>query len=282
MGAAEHVAAPVGDAFARALLGAAKDARPIPSDSCPRPALRDALELQLRGRALRLALGGRQVGWKVALTSTRTRRMLGAVEPACGYLLDEMVLPGGATLDGARLIAPRAEVEVAMRIARPLPLAGGPDALLLAAVEAIAPAIEIVDCRISGWEVTLAQAIADNMSGAYAVIGAWREPTALDVELATARARLSTAVLTGAPAVCAPDARTVAGRGAAVLGHPVRALAWLDRALRRHGERLRPGDLVLTGALAPPLPFEPGCRIDAEIDGLGAVTCTTSPRGGAA
>jgi 2-keto-4-pentenoate hydratase len=44
------------------------------------------------------------------------------------------------------------------------------------------------------------------------------------------------------------DGVTVAdGSGAMVLGHPLKALLWLAQALHKRGERLRSGEMVLTG-----------------------------------
>ena len=69
------------------------------------------------------------------------------------------------------------------------------------------------------------------------------------------------------------DGEVVAtGTGAACLGDPIDAVAWLAGQARRLGEPLRRGQIILSGALGPMAPIAPGTRLEASLSGLGSVS----------
>jgi 2-keto-4-pentenoate hydratase len=59
--------------------------------------------------------------------------------------------------------------------------------------------------------------------------------------------------------------------GAAALGHPAAAVAWLVNRLAERGERLESGSTVLSGGLTDAMPLERGSVVTAEIEELGTV-----------
>ena len=65
------------------------------------------------------------------------------------------------------------------------------------------------------------------------------------------------------------------GAGAACLGHPLNAAAWLSRTLAGRGQPLKAGQTIMTGALGPMVNLKPGQNITARIGGLGAVSINT-------
>lgn len=235
--------------------------------------LEDAYAVQRANRTVREARGHRLVGRKIGLTSIAMQEQLGIAEPDFGYLTEDLVVRSGGTVARAALIAPLVEAEIAFKLGRAL---GGPDvsaAEVMAATEGVAPALEIIDSRISDWRIDVFDTVADNASCARAVIGELSSPDGLDLAAATAELRL----------VPCRDRRaeTVTGRGSAVLGHPAEAVAWLARALHRYGgEGLRAGDIVLSGAMARALPVNAGDRVEAHIGGLGDVTVTIADASG--
>jgi 2-keto-4-pentenoate hydratase len=110
-------------------------------------------------------------GHKIGLTSAPMQELLGVNEPDFGYILDSMVLPNGAAVPVTAFCAPRVEPEAAFLMRAPLRGPGVTAEDVMAATEALAPALEIVDSRIANWRITLADTIADNASSAAVVLG---------------------------------------------------------------------------------------------------------------
>jgi 2-keto-4-pentenoate hydratase len=64
------------------------------------------------------------------------------------------------------------------------------------------------------------------------------------------------------------------GSGEASLGDPLEALAWLARTALAHGDPLRAGDVVLSGALGPMVRVDQAMHVRADLTGLGSVEAT--------
>jgi len=248
--------------LARGLLRADMTATPIEPLTAEAGDLTidDAYAVQRAGRALRVAAGARVAGHKIGLTSEAIQRQLGVDQPDYGYLLASMIVDGGAAIDVSRLIAPRVEGEVAFILGEAIEGERVSADDVLAATAAVAPALEVIDSRIADWRIRLPDTIADNASSAVAVIG---EPCAPDgIDLPGLRMALSV------------GEETVEGSGAAVLGHPATSVAWLVRALARHGEGLAAGEIVLSGALARAVDVSAGIAATAVFDALPSVTAS--------
>lgn len=204
--------------------------------------------------------GRRIVGRKIGLTSKAVQRQLGVERPDYGVLFDDMRIEDGATLDSSLTIAPKAEAEVALIISKALesPRVSAED--VFAAARFAAAAIEIVDSRIADWKISYADTVADNGSSGFFVIGQEYKPLpGLD--------------LYSCGMVLEVDGEVESvGAGAACLGHPLNAAAWLASTLAELGEPLQPDDIVLTGALGPMVALSPGNHVKATISGLGSVS----------
>jgi len=208
------------------------------------------------------AQGRRIVGRKAGLTATAVQRQLGVDQPDFGVLFADMRIADGGLLDPARLIQPKAEAEVAFVLAADLTSSSTTPEQAAAAVGAVHAAIEIVDSRITDWRITFADTVADNGSSAFFVLSD-RGRTIADLDLYTCGMVLE---IDGAVAS--------SGAGAACLGHPLNAAAWLASTLAANGEPLRAGDVLMTGALGPMVPITPGQHVRAKIGGLGEVSFT--------
>lgn len=210
--------------------------------------------------ASRVAAGARVVGRKIGATSQAVQTQLGVDQPDFGVLFDDMGFEDGADIPLERLLQPKVEAEVAFVLGEDL--AEGPldVAQVRGAVAHAVAAIEIVDSRIAGWDISFADTVADNASSGLYVLGSQRrtldevDPVGVTMSLRIDGAEVST------------------GTGAACLGDPLRAVAWLAHQARLFGAPLRAGQVVLSGALGPMRPVEAGSTVVAEISGLGSVT----------
>ncbi len=202
--------------------------------------------------------GRRVVGQKIGLTSIAVQRQLGVSQPDFGVLFDDMLILDGGTLNAASVIQPKAEGEVAFVMGRDFdnPRATAVD--LMAAIAYALPAIEIVDSRLKDWKITIADTVADNASSAFFVLGSQPQSLA-GLDLLTCGMMLT---LDGTVASV--------GAGAACLGHPLTAAAWLAATLSSRGQPLKAGDIVLSGALGPMVPIAPGNQVRVRIGGLGS------------
>lgn len=225
----------------------------------PELTVADAYEVQ-RLQVQRWIAEGRAItGYKVGLTSAAMQQQLGVDEPDYGILVDGMVRANGFELDPRAYIAPRLEPEIAFTLKRELRGPGVTIEQAIDAIDTVVGVIEIIDSRIEGWRIRLADTIADNASSAGVILGTTRLPlTALDIDTLGVTLEV--------------DGRAVAeGRGADVMGSPLNALVWVANRLGEFGVPLRVGTLVLPGAVCASVPAEPGTRVRADFGVLGPV-----------
>ncbi|MFD8532846.1 2-keto-4-pentenoate hydratase [Streptosporangium canum] len=248
------------------LLEAARSGRPCPPvrETLPARTAETGYAVQEINTRRALHDGRRLVGRKIGLTSQAVQRQLGVDQPDFGMLFADMAFLDGLPIPTGRFLQPRAEAEIALVLKSDL--VGGPFTVaeVIRAVDFALPAIEIVDSRIAGWDITLVDTIADNASSGAFVLGNTPVPlTGLDLRLAgMTMNRRGQEVSTGA--------------GAACMGHPLNAAVWLANALGGRDFPLRAGDIVLTGALGPVVAVEPGDVFEVVIDGLGSVRAVFS------
>jgi 2-keto-4-pentenoate hydratase len=232
------------------------------TDARPNMSVTDAYRVQQDLVARLLADGDRIVGYKLGLTSAPMQQLLGLDSPDFAPVLASHVFEDGAEVAASAFIHPKVEAEIALVLGDDL---GGPECTasdVASAVAGAAAAIEIVDSRIAGWKIKLADTIADLASSGAIALSPAAVP-AHDIDL-----RLAGMVFTR-------DGELVAtGAGAAALGSPLLATAWLVRTLAGLGESLLAGQFVMTGALHAAVDVAAGQHYRAEIDHLGAVTLT--------
>lgn len=209
--------------------------------------------------------GWRVCGRKIGLTSLAVQRQLGVDQPDFGSLFAELAYGDGEEVPTDTLLQPRVEAEVALVLGRDLDEITPTIVDVIAAVDFVLPALEVVDSRIAAWDITFADTVADNASAGRFVLGT--VPMKLTVDLASVAMTL------------AIDGETrSSGTGAACLGNPLLAARWLAATMARFGQPLRAGDVVLTGALGPVVPIAGGEVVEAHIAGVGRVAARFAAR----
>jgi len=246
------------EALARRLDEAWEGRNPIPplSESGGVEAMEQAYAIQTSWSEMRLERGERIIGRKIGLTSKGMQEQMGVNEPDYGSLWASRYFPargGRVEIPTETFLQPRLEGEIAFLISKPLAGESVTPQEVLAATEALAVAVEVVDSRIEDWNIKLADTIADNASYGGFTLGPW------DRSLREADLR------TLGMLIHKSGSRVAEGLGAASLGHPARAVAWLARKLTSFGVSLQPGDIVLSGALSGAVPVEKGDVFVLEI-----------------
>jgi 2-oxo-3-hexenedioate decarboxylase len=208
---------------------------------------------------LRLARGEKKTGMKMGFTSRAKMIQMGVDDMIWGRLSSGMLVEDGGSIDMKDYVHPRVEPEIAFLLGERLE---GPvtAAQAMAAIEAVAPAIEIIDSRYKNFKFSWADVVADNCSAAGYVLGAW---TNLDADLSNLGMILE---FNGRPVQI--------GSSAAILGHPVRSLAAAARLSSEAGEPLEAGWIVMAGGATAAEALAPDTHVRLTVEDLGTVAFT--------
>ena len=226
--------------------------------------LAQAYEIQRASIARRIERGERIKGVKLGFTSRAKMIQMGVDSLIWGLVTDGMIEEDGGLVDLARYIHPRVEPEVCFVTRRaidaPLTSLEAVDYL-----EAVAPALEIIDSRYRNFKFDLENVVADNCSSAGLVVGPWSRRFD-GLGNAGVRVRF--------------DGRDVQiGTTAAILGHPLRAVVQASRLLHDAKMSLPAGSLVMAGAATAAEALSRGvyveCHVGSGPGALGSVAFTT-------
>jgi len=241
--------------YARLLDDAARNATEVPQiDPDGKLTLDDAYAIQSASIQRRLERGETRVGVKMGFTSRSKMIQMGIDDVIWGRLSSGMRVEEGTPTSFARYVHPRCEPELAFVLKKPL--AGDVTAVeALAAVEAIAPALEIIDSRYQNFKFSLPDVIADNASSSGFVLGPWCDP---HQDFSNLGLTLSI------------DGKVMqVGSTAAILGHPLRSLVAAARLSAAAGEPLQAGWVVMAGGATPAEWIKPGQYVSIEMERLG-------------
>jgi 2-keto-4-pentenoate hydratase len=217
------------------------------------PRIDAGMRRQSELRRERTGAGATLIGWKAGLNAPAAQEKLRLTRPLAGFLTDRTLHASGAEVSIAGWGAPTLEPEIAMRLGTDVPGGAARDAVA-AAVDALAPAIELVD--LDGPAEDVEEMLAANVFHRAVVLGAWDEGragadldgVALDVE-----------------------GRVEGADPAGVLGDLVDVVRGIADVLADAGETLRAGQFVICGSVVPAFAVEPGERVACRFSGLGEV-----------
>lgn len=232
----------------------------LPSGIAPRTA-EEAYAIQDAFVALRAKSRGPVAGYKIALSTEAMRKFVGVNEPQAGMMHESTLRQSPARLRAADYVNLVIEFEIGVRMAADLPAADRPyfRERVAKAVGAVMPAIEVADDRGADYKDLPKHPlhlIADNTWNEGAVFGAPLEDWST-LDLGAVRA---TALINGQP--------VGEGVGAAAMGHPFDAVAWVADNLASRGRGLLRGDVVITGSLITTKAVKAGDKVEFRLEGF--------------
>ena len=221
--------------------------------------IEEAYRVQDRMIADRLKDGERIIGWKVGATSQAIMQQLGIDEPVYGCMTSASVHSAATPVKAAAFCRLAVEGEIAFVMNRRLRGPGISPADVLTATSGIMGAVELVDCRIKGWQPTIAEAVADNSLHAGLILGARLLPlTGLDLPTEGVILKQNGRLLASA---CGIEA----------LGNPLNVVTWLANKLAHFDHEIREGEIILTGSLTKYVFVSPGDAVEVSYSRLGSI-----------
>jgi len=225
----------------------------------PNMTVADAYAIQRVVMEDRVTAGNAVIGKKVGLTSKAMQNFLQVSEPDFGHLHTDMLFDEEFAIPVSRFIQPKVEAEIAFVLSEDLKGPGVTMLDVLRCSAGVIPAFEIIDSRIANWKIKIQDTIADNGSSAGLVLGSKLIPVdAINLKHVGLVLEKNGAILETAA-------------GAAVMGHPAQAVAWLANALGNMDLPLRKGEIILSGSFTKAFEVKKGDCFMATFGGIGSV-----------
>ena len=222
------------------------------------PRILRGMKTQLKLRQDRLNAGEKPLGWKVGFGAPEAMERLGIDAPLIGFLTDGTLLRSDVTLSLAGWTKPAAEPEIAVYMGEDLLDASDREATR-AAIASVGPAIELADISFPPEDVEAI--LAGNIYNRHVILG---------------RADSSRAggVLDGLVGHIYRDGREVAAttNPQALTGDLIDIVRHIADLLAALGERLRAGEVIITGSIVPPLWMESKEEIRFTLDPIDTIS----------
>ena len=231
----------------------------------PNIGMDDSYAIQNAIYRAKLDQGRKVIGWKIGLTSKAMQSALNIDIPDSGILFDDMLFESGATVPRGRFIQPRIEAEIAFVMKSAI---GGQNVSwddVIAATDYVTPSIEILDTRIqrqdphTGKTRSVYDTISDNAANAGIVLGSHQQAIGVtDLRWIGAMAFRNGEI-------------EETGLGAGVLNDPVESVVWLCRRMAQYGQKIEPGQVILSGSFVRPVECPSGTVIHTDFGDFGSV-----------
>jgi 2-oxo-3-hexenedioate decarboxylase len=220
----------------------------------------DAYAIQDEIRRRKEERGNRITGLKAGLTSFAKMKQMGVSTPVFGFVADYMARPDGGEIKASELIHPKVEAEICVMTKAPLKGPGCHIAEVMAAIDFVVPAVEVIDSRYRDFKFDLKSVIADNTSSSRFVVGG-RMRALNELDLPTLGVVLE------------KNGEIVSmATGAAVLGHPLTAVVMLVNHLAERGKDIPAGTFIMTGGVTEAIAVSAGDSISVRFHDLGTVS----------
>ncbi len=211
----------------------------------------------------RVKAGANPLGLKVGCGAPAAMETLKISAPLIGHLTDRARLDSAATVSLAGWHKPAAEAEIAVYMGKDLPGGANRDAAKNA-IAGIAPAIELADVDFPPDDVEAI--LKGNIYQRHVLLAPCDKTRARCV----LDGLTATVIRNGNEIARASDTQEATGE----LVDIVRGVADM---LSAFGERLRAGQVIITGSITPPLWVEPGEDIQFNLDPVGSVSVRFAP-----
>lgn len=240
--------------IAKKLADAASQARAIEQFPAEAFNLKEAYDIQRLVVAHRVDNGHPLCGIKMGFTSRAKMDQMGVHDLIWGLLTTDMLIEEANEVDLGQFVHPRVEPEVCFLIKKDI------DRHLTALelvdyIEAVAPALEIIDSRYQNFKFDLNNVVADNCSSSGFVVGNWSNKFDA-INNAYVGLSINGRVKQG-------------GSTAGILGNPLRSVVQCSRLLAEREEVLPAGSFLMAGAATPAETLNKGDFVEIDVAQLG-------------
>jgi 2-keto-4-pentenoate hydratase len=222
------------------------------------PRIARGMRVQLAHRRARIEAGDRPIGWKVGFGAPAAMATLGISAPLVGHLLESGLITGGhASFKGWS--KPVVEPEIAVYIGNDLP-DGGTRAQAAAAIAALGAAFELADLQFPPEDAE--RIVSENIYQRHVLLG----PRDTSRAGGNVGGLIGRVLRNGGEVARTSDPQANTGNVVDLVHHVAQVLA-------AFGERLRAGEVIITGSIVPPLLTEQSDKeVVLELEPVGRVS----------